>query len=97
MGAYSEESYSLLETDTLSEAQAEALNAVAQKLRSMGYDPAEFRADLNCDERLCRINVYPKELETEEYSGWRGCPLKYCATIVYSMESRVIVEVLGWR
>jgi hypothetical protein len=74
-----------------------ALNAAAAKVSEHGYSPREFRATVSCTEE-CDVGVYPQELDTDaQYRSYRGCPLKYCATLTYSKRSGAIVKEIGWR
>ena len=75
-----------------------ALTAAAAKVVELGYAADEFRAKVSCNEETCKVDVYPHELDTDEqYQSYRGCPLKYCATLTYSKNSRSIVKEEGWR
>lgn len=76
---------------------AVALAAVAEKVSAAGYDPTNFKARILCDDDSCKVDVYPEELETKEYAGYMGCPLKLCATMLYSKSSQSIVETTHWR
>ena len=91
------ESVALSERESLSEDQSAALDAVAQAVIAAGYEPQDFRARVSCKTDTCEVEVFPEELETEEYAGWRGCPLKYCATIVFSIQSDEIIKTTHWR
>ncbi len=91
------ESIALSERDSLSDPQAAALSATAQAVSVAGYDPHGFRARVTCGTETCEVEVFPEELESEEYEGWRGCPLKYCATIIFSIKQDKIVRTTHWR
>ena len=91
------ESIELTGRDSLSENQSAALDAVAHVVIAAGYEPQGFRARVSCNTDTCEVDVFPMELETEEYAGWRGCPLKYCATIVFSIQSNEITKTTHWR
>ncbi len=91
------ESIWLVGTESRSPDQTAALARVAREVAKAGYNPEEFRARIICDEAICTIDVFPKELETKEHRDSIGCPLKLCATMVYSKESQTIVERRPWR
>ncbi len=92
-----EESIPLTERATLTADQSAALDAVAEIIESECYDPDKFRARFSCVEETCEVDVFPEELETEQYAGWRGCPLKYCATIVFSTKTNEVIKTTYWR
>ncbi len=91
------DSISLVERDPLPPTESAALIAAAQKVADFGHDPQGFRAIISCDDEFCQVDVFPEELETEEYKSYRGCPLKYCATMIYSIVSGKIEETTLWR
>jgi hypothetical protein len=79
---------------------AGVLVAAAAQLKSEGFQPSEFRGRIeSCSEEACEISVYPHELDSVEYrnKSYRGCPLKYCASMTYSKQSERITRVVHWR
>ena len=91
------DSLSLGDSKSFPTDQAIALVAAANEVKSRGYEPQEFNARVNCNDEVCEIAVYPKELDSDEYPSYRGCPLKFCATMSYSKDTQGIVKVMGWR
>jgi hypothetical protein len=75
------------------------LAAAAAQVKAEGFEPGEFRARIACSEDTCEIEVYPHELDSVEYrnKSYRGCPLKYCASMTYSKQSRRITNVVPSR
>jgi hypothetical protein len=75
-----------------------ALAAAVDKVRALGYRPDEFAATVECGEAVCEVRVYPQELDTDpKYRSYRGCPLKYCATLTYSTDTKTVIREVGWR
>ena len=91
------DSISLVNKNSLPPNESAALSAAAQKVADAGYEPKGFRAVVSCDDEYCEVDIFPEELETEEYESYRGCPLKYCATMVYSIVSGKIEKTTHWR
>jgi hypothetical protein len=91
------ESIALTDRESLTENQSAALDAAVEAVISAGFDPETFRARVSCATEACEVDVFPEELETDEYASSRGCPLKYCATIVFSTKSNEIVKTTHWR
>ncbi len=91
------DSIRLVERESLPPTEPAALSAAAQKVVDVGYDPQGFRATISCDDKYCEISVFPEELETDEYKSYRGCPLKYCATMIFSIVSGKIEKTTAWR
>jgi len=96
-GELTQPTIQLVSEETRPPDQLEALAAVAKEVAGFGFDPDEFRARILCDVETCTVDVFPEELETEEYRGFRGCPLKLCATLRYSKRMQAIVETIYWR
>jgi hypothetical protein len=76
---------------------AAPLNASRKHIEELDYDPGEFHARVECADSVCYVKVYPQELDSYEVPSVRGCPLKYCATLTYSLEQGRIVRTSGWR
>jgi len=75
-----------------------AFTAAAQHVQALEYDANEFNARIDaCPESICSVDVYPVELGDANAPDVRGCPLKYCATLRYSLEESRILEVQAWR
>jgi hypothetical protein len=77
-----------------------AFVAASRELKVRGYELSEYHARVDgCAGDVCEISVYPLELDGAEYrdKSYRGCPLKFCASMTYSKRSRTIVRVVGWR
>jgi len=87
------------EPDSFPEEHRELLSAAARWVVELGYEAAEFHAGIHeCDAEWCEISVYPRELDLEDtYRSHRGCPLKACVTMRYSIQSKVFESVVGWR
>ncbi len=98
--AYAEsnqESIALVSTASMPGEYSVVLAAVADAVISAGYDPYRFRVKIECDDKICIVDVFPEELETEKYKNFMGCPLKLCATMRYSKISGTMVEIMHWR
>jgi hypothetical protein len=75
------------------------LVAAAKALEARGLKPSEYRARVaSCESDVCDVSVYPQELDSAEWRdrSYRGCPLKFCATMTYSKSSQAITKVVGW-
>jgi hypothetical protein len=82
----------------VSREEGAALAAAVAKVRELGYEPSEFSASVECGQLSCEVQLYPRELDTDpNYRNVRGCPLKYCATLTYSIERNSFVSEVGWR
>lgn len=66
-------------------------------VEKLNYETREFHARIACDEVRCAIEVYPQELDGGDLPAFPRCPLKYCATLLYSIDDDEIANVWGWQ
>jgi hypothetical protein len=93
--------YWLGDPETFPQQYFEVLAAASRYVVDLDYEASEFHAVIHeCEPEQCEIAVYPRELDSEEYLSRglpRGCPLKFCATMKYSLRSKSFESVVGWR
>ena len=77
--------------ETLAVAAAEDFAA------KQGWDLSTLIIKPNCADGICSVEVYSKELDSGAYKGYRGCPVKVCVTLEYSLEADSVVNFAFWR
>ncbi|OUR64920.1 hypothetical protein A9Q79_06430 [Methylophaga sp. 42_25_T18] len=93
------ESFPLPELTQNKSEHQQAFLKVRELIENAGYTEEEFKVNYTCTDKSCEINIYPKELDLEEekYGLYFGCPLKWCATIIYSVSEQKIIKKEHWQ
>ena len=81
--------------DTRYESESKKLASVW--VEAKGYEPSSFVIKSNCDLKSCEILVYPKQLDSEKYRSFRGCPIQICVTLTYDISSQTIIDIVHWK